>query len=167
MRLKTSVAACAVAVSVVFAWQGAAAETTKQFGSWQVRTDKDRFSGETKVIAMLSQEGRALAVRCFPKGLSVMLFEAGFGAGRFSEGMPFDVAFRADEKPILETFGLGLSDKAIQIAESEKIIEQMKDAKEYAFRLTYKSITFDMVFDGGKGGRPAISEILKSCPLPK
>lgn len=93
------------------------------------------------------------------------MLETGYGEGRFSEGMPVEVKFRADEKPIIETFGLGLNDSAIQIGGAKKILAQMKGAKEYAFRITYKTTTFDATFTSGKGAAQVLAEIEKSCPL--
>lgn len=144
-----------------------AQETKRQIGAWEVSVEKDRFnSGSTKVIAILMQGGNAVAVRCFPKGLSVAVGELLFGQGRFDEGMVFSVKFRADDKKIITTDGLGLSDKFIQIDSGPEIVSQMLNAKEYAFRLGYKAVTFDMVFKAGKGAREALGMVIKECPIP-
>ncbi|OYZ97686.1 MAG: hypothetical protein B7X99_13625 [Rhizobiales bacterium 17-65-6] len=77
--------------------------------------------------------------------------------------MMFDVKFRADDGKIVETIGIGLNDKTVEIVSGEDIIPQMKNAKEYAFRLTYKSITIDKIFTAGKGAKQAIEAVLKAC----
>ncbi|GGF56499.1 hypothetical protein GCM10007301_15200 [Azorhizobium oxalatiphilum] len=147
----------------------AIAEETKVYGDWAVNVERDRFgdASANKTIAIRVQAGNILAVRCFPKGLSVALIESRLGSGRFEEGMLFGVKFRADEKSVIDTAGVGLDDKIIQVDDSNSIVAQMVGAKEYAFRVTYKSVTFDKVFTAGKGAKQALDVVLKACPLPK
>ncbi|WP_018388619.1 hypothetical protein [Ancylobacter sp. FA202] len=138
-------------------------EIKKRFGTWEVSIDKDRFNGESKVIALSMQQGDAVAVRCFPPEVSVVVGELSLGAGRFEEGMEFDVRFRADEGEIIEATGVALSDKIIQVEESRPMAEAIKKAKEFAFRLSFRGVTFDKVFKTGKGGQ-ALGEVFKACP---
>ncbi|QFR32748.1 hypothetical protein [Ancylobacter sp. TS-1] len=142
-----------------------AQETKKRFGSWEVSIDTDRFEGKSKIIASTVQAGNVLAVRCFPNGVSVVVGELGFGSGRFDEGMEFEIKFRADKNDIIETSGMALNDRIVQIEDSAPMARQMRDAKEAAFRLSYRGVTVDKVFKL-KGSGKALAEIFNACPDP-
>ena len=151
-------------LGILVAYTAAGAdEIKKRFGAWEVSIDKDRFNGQSKVIALSMQQGNAVAVRCFPPEVSVVVGELSLGAGRFEEGMEFDVRFRADEGEIVEATGVALSDMIIQIEDSRPIAEAIRKAKEFAFRLSFKGVTFDKVFKTGKGAQ-ALGEVFKACP---
>ncbi|MEW6256913.1 MAG: hypothetical protein AB1592_13240 [Pseudomonadota bacterium] len=156
-------------ILAVLASGPAMAAQEKTIGDWMVTVEKDRFSsaGEaTKTIALRAYRGDGLAVRCFPNGLSIAIFEGRSGAGRFDEGMIFDVKFRADEGKIVDTMAIGLNDKTVEVGDGENIAPLMLNAKEYAFRLGYKSVTIDKVFPAGKGAKQAIDTVLKACAKP-
>lgn len=156
----------AVVAAAVLASAQALAAQEKVIGDWMVSVDKDRFSSSgdgTKTLALRAARGNGIGVRCFPDGLSIAVMEMQPGAGRFEEGMMFTVKFRADEGKIIETIGLGLNDKTIEIGDGEEIIPLMLNAKEYAFRLTFKAVAIDMVFPAGKGAKQAIGTVLKAC----
>lgn len=144
-----------------------AAEETRRFGNWEVSYTPGRFGDKGKVIALTVQDGSALAVRCMNGNLSFALMTLGFGPGRFREGLDVKAKFQADAKSPIDVDAAGLNDKTLQIDLPGPIARQLVDAKEYAFRVTYLSTTFDRVFKAGKGGPKAMAEVFKLCPLPE
>jgi hypothetical protein len=136
---------------------------TQRGSAWQVSIDKDRFGGPAKVIARTQKDNWMLAVRCLHGELSVAMIEATLRQGRFSEGMEINVKFKADNKEVVEAEATGLDDRMFQVNESDEIVRAMRGAREYAFRITYATTTYDRIFPGGAD--QAIAQVLKECPL--
>jgi hypothetical protein len=127
-----------------------AAEVKKQFGNWALSVEKDPFGESDRVIALTIDHNSALAVRCLHGHLSILLAEGSFlRQGRFSEGMPLSVKFRADKKQIEESEATALDDTSFQIHDSEDMIKEMVGAKNLAFRISYKDTTYDRQFSAG------------------
>ncbi|MBB3771556.1 hypothetical protein FHS55_002155 [Angulomicrobium tetraedrale] len=164
--MRRTLATVITIASLAASANASAEEVTKKFGSWEVSIDTDRFTGQSKVIAMSFQRGDIIAVRCFPKGISIAVGELGAGPGRFDEGMEFDIKFRADTGDIIETVGVAINDKAVELADSASMARQMRNAKEVAFRLSYKGVTGDKVFKLGPNASKALDEVFKACPEP-
>lgn len=145
----------------------AIAEEKKQYGNWFVSIDKDRFGGPSKVIAMTSTNDSIFAARCMRGEFSIAFGEASYGQGRFSEGSVVALKFRADEKPIIETVGMGLNDKFLEFVTSKNVAESMVGAKEVALRIKFKTVEFDHIFRVGKNGQRALAEVFHECPIEK
>ncbi len=163
--MRSIVVLLSAAVVVISGAAGIAQETTKRFGLWEVSIDTDRFEGKRKVIASTIQKADVLAVRCFPSGISVAVGELRLGPGRFEEGMEFEIKFRADKNDIIESAGTALNDRIVQVEDSQQMARQIRDAKEVAFRLSYKGVVVDKVFKM-KGSAKALNEVFDACPEP-
>ena len=50
--------------------QSAMAQQSRQIGTWLVDVQKDRFADRDKVVAVTTNGGATLAVRCLPNGLT-------------------------------------------------------------------------------------------------
>lgn len=150
------------ALAVTFALNASAAEQERQIGNFEVSVEKDRFGDNDKAVAMVTQGGSALAVRCLQNELSFAVGDLGFGEGRYEEGMPAEIKIRVDDGPIISTTGDGLNDKAIEVADKQSAIASMVGAHEIAFRVTARDITSDKVFTLHQSA-DAIAVVLKAC----
>ena len=116
----------------------------------------------------MQPDPRSLADADVPDGFPVPghfpIIEIAFlKSGRFSEGMPLAVKFRADNKQILESPATALDDTVFQIQDSTGMIKDMVGAKELAFRISYKETIYDRIFKAGAGADKAITAVLSAC----
>lgn len=141
----------------------------RQSGSaWDVSIDKDRFGGPATVIAktLVTSPASVLFVRCLQGQLSVAIADLNLSQpGRLSEGMDVNVKFKADDKEVIKSDATALNDRMFQVAESNDIVAAMRGAREYAFRITYETTSYDRIFPGGAD--QVIAKVLKECPLAK
>jgi hypothetical protein len=155
----------AVAVSLSAAITIAQADNNRMVGNWLINTDRDRFSGDDKIVAMTMDQGAMLAVRCMQKTFTLALRDPNT-AGELKEGDLFEIKFKADENPVIDTIGDAINSEVIEIAATPEMQKELLSAKEYAFRVSTSAGTqFDRVIRAGVASR-ALVDVVKACPLP-
>jgi len=154
-----SLAAVALAAMVSTAH---AQKRERVVGSWIVTHEADPFDGKTKVVAVATTFGGsyAMAVRCLDNGVSVALFDR---KATMKEGDVFEVRFRADQMPIVTTYGMALDDSMLEITEADEIVKQMASATQAAFRIENKRGVQNTAVFRMRSAKAAMGDVLKAC----
>jgi hypothetical protein len=134
-------------------------------GNWMTSAKEDRFGDGGTFIAATGDGGIILAVRCLQKTLSIGIMEAGNDPKPIEKGDFFLLKFRVDEQPIVESAGIAISDRLIQVETEKALIKSIRDGKETAMRVQDKRGTTSTHIFNTNGARKAFSDLSRECPL--
>jgi hypothetical protein len=134
-------------------------------GNWMTSAKEDRFGDGGTFAAMTGDGGIALAVRCLQKNLSIGVIEIGSDPKPMEKGDLFLFKFRVDTQPVVETGGVAIGDRLIQLVTEKALVKAIRDGKETAMRIEDKrGATSTHVFDTA-GSRRAFADLSRECPL--
>lgn len=157
--------ATAVFLGTVFAALPAKADYEgRRIGNWIVSAEEDRFGEGGAFIAMTTDGSYALAVRCLRKKLSIAVLDGSSDPKPLSEGAAFGFKFRVDKQPIVETAGLAISSRLIELITDKNLVKAMRDGRETAMKIETKSASSVHIFKMA-GSTKAFSDLSKECPL--
>jgi phosphoribosylformylglycinamidine (FGAM) synthase-like amidotransferase family enzyme len=73
--------------------------------------------------------------------------------------------FRVDALPIVETGGIAISDRLIQVVTEKTLVKSIRDGKETAVRVADKRGTTSTHVFNTNGSRKAFADLSRECPL--
>lgn len=122
--------ALVVAAAISLTAPSSSSASVKQIGTWRVEIEDDPFGDGQRKIALAIDRGNAVD---FDKSLSIAVAKVQFGTGRFTEGMPSEVKFRAGKNEVIERDAVAVDDKIIEISDDDgAIAAQIRDNNEFA-----------------------------------
>jgi hypothetical protein len=134
-------------------------------GRWIVSAKQDRFGDGGSFVAVVFDQGTALAVRCIQKKLSIAMIEAGPDQKPLQTGDEFKLKFRVDLEPVVETSGVAIDNRVIQVATDHATVKAMREGREAAVRIeNANGVSHTSIFKTF-GARKAFEDIAKECPL--
>jgi hypothetical protein len=140
----------------------ASAQQPKLVGTWLISNEKDRFTGDPKIVAVTVQNGGAmLALRCMERSLTFAARD-GFVSG-LTTGEMFVVSFKGGSHPVAATMGDAVDDSIIEVLVTDDMRPQLLDANEFAFRFKGLTRGFDMVFQAGTAAK-SLPPVINACP---
>ncbi len=145
----------------------AAAEVNERHvGAWVVTTEADLSGRGPRIIAVLLELPRAVAVQCLEHDLSITLSKpTPTGPGPMRPDATYTVQFRADQNDPINTYAIGLSDTAMHVAAPRRMVAQIADSSEFMFRVTSNAGTTEVwAFKAGAAAR-ALADVVKECPV--
>lgn len=164
MRNRRYMGAAAAICALVYADATTATESRRKVGAWDLRTERDRFSDETNVIATTRRGPMFLAVRCLQGERSIAIGDTSFAEAPFRPEQKLTVMLRFDDGAIERFRGVALNQRVLQLLDSGSFVPRVADTKEVAARLTTEAgASFDFVFPTNGGGA-VVSAIRRVCP---
>jgi hypothetical protein len=137
----------------------------RMVGNWLTSAKEDRFGDGGTFIAATGDGGIALAVRCLQKTLSIGIMEVGNDPKPIEKGDLFLLKFRVDSLPIVETGGIAIGDRLVQVITEKSLVKSIRDGKETAVRVEDKrGVSSTHVFNTA-GSRKAFADLSRECPL--
>lgn len=137
----------------------------RRVGNWLTSANEDRFGDGGAFVAATPDGSTALAVRCLQKKLSIGLIDMGSDPKPFSEADLFALKFRVDKQPVVETAGVAISARLIEVVTEKSLVKALRDGRETAVRIFQKSgVTSSFVFKTA-GAPKAFADLAKECPL--
>ena len=133
-------------------------------GKWSVSAEEDRFGDGTRTRAELKQGRHLMAVDCHERGPGLPPWLTIRVAGHFVYGDLYKVKVRVDTRPVVDTPAFGASERFIEISRPQRLVKQMMDGREIAFRVVGGNRTVDTVFQLGQAGL-ALADVAVACPL--
>lgn len=134
-------------------------------GNWLVTATHDRFGDGGTFIAMTGDGSIGLAVRCLQKTLSIGLVDIGGDPKPLQKDALFKVRFKVDDQPIVDSIGIAISERLIQVITEQSLVKSIREGKETALRLEdAKGVSSTHVYDTN-GGRRAFADLSRECPL--
>lgn len=135
-------------------------------GNWMTSAKFDRFGdGGSFVAATIDNDGIGFFVRCLQKDLSFAIGIASADPKPLEKGDIYLIKLRMDGRPVIETKGIAISDRLIQLVTEKQWVRAARDAKETALRLedskgVYSTHIFKMT-----GAPRAFADLSRECPL--
>jgi hypothetical protein len=134
-------------------------------GNWLTSAKEDRFGDGGTFIAATGDGGIVLAVRCLQKTLSIGIIEIGEDPKPIEKGDLYLFKFRVDTLPIVETGGIAIGDRLVQVITEKALVKSIRDGKETAVRVEDKrGVSSTHVFNTN-GSRRAFADLSRECPL--
>jgi hypothetical protein len=134
-------------------------------GNWITSAKEDRFGDGGAFIAATGDGGIFLAVRCLQKTLSIGIMQVGSDPKPVEKGDLFLMKFRVDSLPVVETGGVAIGDRLVQVITEKALVKSIRDGKETAVRVEDKNgVTSTHVFNTN-GSRRAFADLSRECPL--
>lgn len=150
-----------LAVAVALSWP-ATAQQPKLVGNWLITIEKDRFTGDPTAIAVTTQGGGVLALRCMQGALTFAVRD-GNTAGSLSPGELFVVKFKGGAHDVMSTMADAINDSLIEIVVTPIMRQVLLNSDEFAFRFSGQTQQFDSVFKAGTASR-SLAPVLDACP---
>ena len=137
----------------------------RMIGNWLTSAKEDRFGDGGTYVAATGDGGIVLAVRCLQKNLSIGIIEVGEDPKPIEKGDLFSFKFRVDTLPIVETAGVAIGDRLVQVITEKSLVKSIRDGKETAVRVEDKrGVSSTHVFNTN-GSRKAFADLSRECPL--
>jgi hypothetical protein len=137
----------------------------RMIGRWMVSAKRDRFGDGGSFVAVAFDQGIALAVRCIQKKLTIAMIEAGPDQKPLQTGEAFKLKFRVDLEPVLETAGVAIDNRVIQVVTDKSTVKAMQEGREAAVRIeNAQGVSRTSIFKTS-GARAAFADLAKECPL--
>ncbi len=137
----------------------------RMVGNWLTSAKEDRFGDGGTFIAATGDGGIAIAVRCIQKTLTIGIMQVGDDPKPIEKGDLFLFKFRVDSLPVVETAGVAIADRLVQVVTEKALVKSIREGKETAVRLEDKrGVSSTHVFNT-RGARAAFSDLSRECPL--
>lgn len=154
-----------LAVMMCAASQAAADYKNRIIGNWLVSAEEDRFGDGGVFVALTDNDAFALAVRCLRKNLSLGVLDVSSDPNPLTTGESFKFAFRVDKNPVIETKGVAISQRMIQIETEKYLVQAIRESKETAVKIENASGVSVVEIFQTRGGAKAFADLVKECPL--
>jgi hypothetical protein len=137
----------------------------RMVGNWLTSAKEDRFGDGGAFIAVTGDGGIAIAVRCIQKTLTIGIMQVGDDPKPIQKGDLFLFKFRVDTQPVVETGGVAIGDRLVQVVTEKALVKSIRDGKETAVRLEdNRGVSSTHVFNT-RGARAAFADLSRECPL--
>jgi hypothetical protein len=134
-------------------------------GKWMTSAKLDRFGDGGTFIAAAFDQGIAVAVRCIQKELSIAVLDIGFDQKPLRKDDAFKLKFRVDNQPAVESYGMAIGDRTIQVATEKDLVKAIRDGRETAVRIENASgVTVTHIF-ATSGAPRAFADLSRECPI--
>ncbi len=164
--MRAALAALVIAALVTPAVAEEPQRTSSNWVIWAGDTGPFDRDSNARAFAAITQNGHTLRLHCIDREVSLLLVdEVPERAGRFAEDMEFEIAFRADGLPIIETMGLGITRVAFEVYSPAEMAQQIMQANTLTFRISHAGTTAEWAFQTG-GALAASVDPAKVCERP-
>jgi hypothetical protein len=134
-------------------------------GNWLVSAKFDRFGDGGSFSAFTVDGDIGFGVRCLQHNLSLAVMVAGSDPKPLEKGDVYSIKLRVDGQPTVETNGLAINDRVIQIVTEKQWVHAMRDAKETALRMEDSRGVYSTHIYKMTGAPRAFYDLSRECPL--
>lgn len=137
----------------------------RTIGKWLVSAKQDRFGDGGAFTAFTEDGAIGFGVRCLQKTLSIGIIQLGADPKPMGKGDLFKIKFRIDAQPVVDSAGVAISDRLIQVVTAQSLVKSIRDGKETAIRIEdILGVTSTHIFDTN-GARKAFADLSRDCPI--
>ncbi|OKO69887.1 hypothetical protein [Bradyrhizobium sp. NAS96.2] len=155
----------AAVIALIAAMPARADYQNRLIGNWLVSAEEDRFGDGGTFIALTGKDGVGLGVRCLRKVLSVGIVDMSPDPKPLDRGAKYSFSFRVDKSPVVETEGIAISERLIQVKTEKSLVKNIRDGKETAVKIVDPYGTSSVSIFKTTGAPKAFADLSKECPL--